>query len=224
MKIALIIPVYNEGVRFKLLLEEILKFFTRQDIIIIDDGSNDNPVENIPAGMRFLKHDVNCGKGQALRTGFNYAASEGYDWVITMDADGQHPPSCISSFIEKINGNNFQLIAGSRRKNFDGMPFDRRFSNLTTSFIMSVLSGQKILDAQCGFRAYNIDFINKIRLSTSSFDTENEILLNAFQLNVKIGWVDIPAIYSGEKSHIRRLPDTVRFLKLIIKYIFGKQF
>jgi hypothetical protein len=102
------------------------------------------------------------------------------------------------------------------------MPLDRRLSNTLTSFIFSLLSGQKILDAQCGFRLYSLDFIKSLRLKTEYFDTENELLLIAIKRKKRIGWVEIPAIYKGEISHIHHFGDTLRFIILVIKYISGR--
>lgn len=223
MKIALVIPVYNEGERFKALLKKISPFFPLVDTIIVDDGSTDGAVEGLESGeYHIIRHRENKGKGQALRTGFAEAAQKRYDWALTIDADGQHDPSRIPVFIEAAESGRFGIIIGSRRKDLASMPLDRRFSNLTTSLILSIMSGQKILDAQCGYRMYSMNFLKGVNLETTAFDTESELLLSAFKRKIPIGWVDIPTIYTKEKSHIHRGMDTFRFIAQVFKYIFGR--
>ena len=225
MKTAVIIPAYNESESIKKLIEKVKTNIEPQHIFIIDDGSTDGSLDNISENdCNIIRHPANMGKGKALQTGFKAASEAGYEWGITMDADGQHSPEHIPDFIGKAESGNYSMIAGCRRSDMSGMPRDRKFSNLTTSFLLSLISGRKIPDAQCGYRMYKLDFVNRLRLKTSGFDTENEILLAAFRRKINIGWVDIKTIYAGEKSHINRAADTLKFIKLIIKYITGRKF
>jgi len=222
---AVLIPVFNEGDKFRSFLTEVRKFFPPDRTIVIDDGSNDNCCQGLESfGVTLLRHPDNQGKGAALKTGFKYAIEQGYQWILTLDADGQHDPAYIPCFLEKSQSGNYGIIAGSRRKSLKTMPLDRRFSNLTTSFILSLISGQKILDAQCGHRLYAADFLRQISLKTFAFDTENELLLKAFKTGTKIAWLDIPTIYQGETSQIRRFTDTLKFLKLLFKFLCRNDF
>ncbi|MBC8277465.1 MAG: glycosyltransferase family 2 protein [FCB group bacterium] len=225
MKTAILIPVYNEGEIFGRFLQQVMKFADAEDIIIVDDGSTDGTcdgIENLTVNL--LRHIDNSGKGNALKTGFRQAIEAGYDWVLCMDGDGQHVPEKIPDFISAANESKYQLIIGNRRKNLESMPWDRKFSNLITSSFLSLIAGYKIHDAQCGYRMYRTDFLKEVDLKTSDFDTENEILLKAFKRRAAIGWVDIPVVYGDETSHINRLSDTLKFIKLIIRYLLGINF
>lgn len=220
---ALIIPVYNEGLRFQLLLESTVEYIKSEDTIIVDDASNDGGVDNLEMrGYVVIHHEENRGKGAALRSGFSTAVERGYSWAVTMDADGQHDAKCLPEFLHATVENRYDIIIGNRRKNLAGMPWDRRFSNLTTSLILSLISGQKIWDAQCGYRLYRLDFIESINIESNAFQAETELLLKAFSKGLKIGWVDIPTVYSDEKSHIHRTQDTLNFLKLIFKHLLHR--
>ena len=225
MKTAVLIPVYNEGEIFRRFLQKVLEYIDARDVIIVDDGSTDGTCDGLEnSGVTLLRHQHNSGKGNALKTGFRQAIEAGYDWVLCIDGDGQHVPEKIPDFISSAEASKYQIIIGNRRKDLKTMPWDRKFSNLVTSGFLSLLTGEKIYDAQCGYRMYKVDFLRSINLQTSDFDTENEILLKAFRRKTIIGWVDIPVVYGPEKSHINRLTDTLKFIKLIIRYLVSKDF
>jgi len=225
MKTAVLIPVYNEGEIFGRFIRLALEYIDARDVIIVDDGSTDGTCDGIEnLAVTLLRHEYNSGKGNALKTGFRQAVDAGYDWVLCMDGDGQHVPEKIPAFISAAGESKYQLIIGNRRRNLKAMPWDRKFSNLVTSCFLSLLAGTKIHDAQCGYRMYRADFLKDIDLKTSDFDTENEILLKAFKRRAAIGWVDIPVVYGDETSHINRLSDTLKFIKLIIRYLLGINF
>jgi glycosyltransferase involved in cell wall biosynthesis len=168
-----------------------------------------------------VRHPENCGKGWALRSAFRIVCNRDYKYAITIDADGQHPPSYLPKFIQELEQHHYDLIIGNRRKNLHNMPFDRKFSNIVTSAIVSLISGRSIPDGQCGFRAYSVEFLKSITLRTYSYETETELLLKALSIGLEIDWIDIPAIYQGEDSHIHRLRDTWKFLRLLLIFIFG---
>lgn len=224
MKTALIIPVYNEGERLRHLLNRTLQYFPPADTVIVDDGSTDRCAEGLDSeGFKLIRHLTNQGKGAALISGFKLAQLEGFEWALTMDADGQHDPEAVPAFIAAAATGTYDLVIGHRRQERAKMPWDRRFSNFTTSLALSIVSGQKIRDAQCGYRMYRLDFVRNLNLKTSAFDTENELLLEAFRQKRKIGWVEIPIIYTDAPSHIRRWQDTKKFLILLTKYIFSRK-
>ena len=225
MNTFILIPVFNEGEKFPALLKQIREYVNPSDLLVVDDGSTDNCCRGLEAtGVNLIYHPVNQGKGAALQTGFGWAMEHGYEWVLTMDADGQHDPAYIPRFLEAAIESDAGIIAGSRRESMKSMPLDRRFSNLTTSWILSIVSGQKILDAQCGYRLYSTDFLRKITLRTTSFDTENELLLKAFKTNTKIAWIDMLKPFHVHHIHIRCLHLSLQDLYLFVKYIFRSGF
>ena len=222
MKCILIIPVYNEGEKLAAFMKRVVEYFHPGDILVIDDGSTDGCVDNVSyLGIKTVRHSDNLGKGTAIKTGFKEGLKHGYEWIMTMDGDGQHEPSYIPQFLDFARRGEHSLIIGSRQCNFGGMPFSRRFSNYTTSLLLSILAGKRIMDAQCGYRIYRADFIRHLKLKTTGFDTETEILLEAFRLKAKIGWIPISTIYRDEISHINKFRDTLRFTRLICNHIFS---
>jgi 5-formyltetrahydrofolate cyclo-ligase len=227
--IAILMPAYCEGKYIKDVLSECLQ--CGLDLIIIDDGSADNTVEIIekfPKPVKpkitLIKHQINKGKGEALKTGFNFAVKNDYSGVITMDADGQHKVSEIEDFIRMAENENPDIIVGSRFKNTKGMPFIRLATNFFTSWLISAIAGKKIDDVQSGFRYVSLRALKNINLETKNFDTEPEILLKASWLNYIIKNIPISTIYhNGFVSHVNPIKDTIKFFKLVFRSLKWKK-
>lgn len=216
MKVAILIPAYNEANNMRDTLTGIS--FNRKDIIVVDDGSTDNTGEIAKQeGATVLYHSYNMGKGRAHRTGFKYISNNGYDYLITMDADGQHSPEEILLFKEGISENKEDLIIGTRKLSLKDMPLLRYFTNFTTSFFVSLLCGKRVKDSQSGFRAIRTEIVEKVSLSTSRFQTESELIIKTARLGYKIGFLPIKTIYQKNGvSYIHPLKDTIRFILLAI--------
>lgn len=221
MRTCVIIPTYNESKAIGEIVRKIRALDLRT--IIIDDGSVDDTVKIAEAnGAQVLRNPVNQGKGSSLVKGYNYALAEGFDTVISVDGDGQHSCEDIPVFLKKAESSNFAIIVGNRMDITKQMPFLRIMVNRFMSGLISMITGQHIPDSQCGFRLVKKDLLEKVNLSTSKYETESEILIQASQLGFKIGYVPIKTIYSGQKSQINPFIDTLRFLRFIIIHAFRK--
>ena len=95
------------------------------------------------------------------------------------------------------------------------MPVQRRMSNRLTSFILSKKTNQKILDSQCGFRAYSSKLLQSVKTSYNGFEAESEIIVKATRKGFKIRFVDIPTIYGTEKSKMKALKAIIGFIKVM---------
>lgn len=218
-RIMIIIPAYNEEGSIAKLLTSLN--FPPQDIIVVDDGSIDNTFsESQSFGVHVIRHEKNEGKGMAHRTGFNFASKEEARWVITMDADGQHSPKDIPKFIKAIKEKKGDMIIGEREVTIRTMPFLRFLTNLWTSFIVSILEGKRVKDAQSGFRAISKEIFTSISLSTNNFQTESEIIIKAARRGFRITSVPIRTIYNESYSYIKPFLDTLRFIKLAFQSLW----
>ena len=214
-KICAVIPFYNEQ---PFILSVVLKTLNYVDkIIAINDGSIDGS-ENIIKDLEkviLLNLNFNCGKGKALQVGFDEIVKDDFDIVVTIDGDNQHDPKNIPEFIDKLK--DFDIVVGNRLTNTNSMPFQRILSNRITSFLMSLKTGQNILDSQCGFRAYKKEVLQSVRTNYFGYEAESEILIYAARRGYKIGFVSIPTIYGDEKSKMNPLKAILGFIKVLFK-------
>ena len=222
-KPAILIPAYNEGKYIKDVIIECRRY--GNDIIVVDDGSTDNTGEVLKSldclsGPRviLIEHEINKGKGEALKTGFQCALENDYCGVVTIDADGQHKVSEIADFLKSLETNGPDVIVGSRLNNSKGMPFVWLATNVFTSWLISVIAGKKISDVQSGFRYLGHNVLKNIKLETKNFDTESEVLLKASWMDYKIINIPISTIYHKDfVSHVNPFKDTLKFFKLIFR-------
>jgi glycosyltransferase involved in cell wall biosynthesis len=225
MNIGVIIPVYNVGVLLEDVLSKVLAYVSPNRIYVIDDGSTDNSADiALKAGVGLIRHEINSGKGEALKSGFKRILEDALDGVITLDGDGQHDPAFIPDFIETAESSSSELVLGVRRFRIGEMPLDRIFSNRTTSLIVSLLSGKKVPDSQCGYRLIRSSVLKGLTLKSSYYETETELLVRAAWKGCKIEFCPVSITYSGEPSHIHRLRDTVCFCRLIVRLILERCF
>jgi glycosyltransferase involved in cell wall biosynthesis len=214
-----LIPAFNARESLPKLIREIQDLPVRPaHIFIVDDGSTDGTAETIAhLSVQIVRQKKNKGKGAALIAGFSFFREQSDAHVlICLDSDGQHPPAFIPDFLDKCN-NESCMVIGNRRKIGVRMPFHRILSNSITSIIVTLVTGQKIPDSQCGFRLIHRDIVpvfNGVR--EQGFQAETEMILLAARAGIQIRSVPIPTVYDGQKSYIRHIGDTLRFIKIVL--------
>jgi glycosyltransferase involved in cell wall biosynthesis len=154
-----VVPAYNEAATVGDVIRKLRREAPAFDVIAIDDGSTD-ATGSIAAreGADVVRHPFNLGIGGAVQTGFTYALERGYDYMVQVDADGQHDPSEIPVLIDEMRGHpEIDVICGSRfLKDLQYVgPVSRRAGIHLFAFLLSRLVGQKITDPTSGFRLYN---------------------------------------------------------------------
>ncbi|HOD53493.1 MAG TPA: glycosyltransferase family 2 protein [Candidatus Cloacimonadota bacterium] len=215
-----IVPIYNSMEHLDQLFREISSYIPLNQIIAVDDGSSDQSsalCEN--AGVRLISFKKNKGKGAALKAGFEYAIQNAFEFAFTIDSDLQHSPHSIPRFFRKQNYTMADLLIGKRDFSFRKMPFMRILSNSITSAIVSLISGQKVYDSQCGYRLYRLDKLRNLHIHSDRYQYETEIILKMSNHLCKIDYVSIATIYNGEVSYIRSFRDIMNFIKVIFRHI-----
>jgi glycosyltransferase involved in cell wall biosynthesis len=217
-RIAAVIPAYNEEKHISDVVRR-----TRQkldDVLVVDDGSQDTTAERArEAGAEVIVHEQNRGKGETIKTGLRHWLDRQFDFVIILDADGQHRPEEIDRFIAAaLSVDEPKLILGSRMNDVASMPRLRLIVNRWMSERISALCGQEIPDTQCGFRMLHRQLIPEVLGGTARFDYETEMLILVSQKGFRIDSVPISTVYSDEVSSIHPVRDTIRFFKLMRRY------
>lgn len=216
MRGCVIIPAYNEEMTIGPVVREIKA--KGLDCVVINDGSSDKTrqvAEN--EGAYVISHPTNYGKGASLNDGFRYSLNRNYDYVITMDGDGQHNPNEIDNFLKAAEEDDIQIILGNRMWNPKDMPLIRRLTNRFTSLLISSIVHQKLPDSQCGFRLIKSEVLKIIACTTTKYEIESEVIIRTARAGFEIKSIPIKSIYRGEKSQIRPVVDTLRFINFILK-------
>ena len=221
MKIAIVIPAHNEAQTIGPLVESVRAF--GYVCIVINDGSVDKTEELAgQAHAVVLRTATKSGKGNALKVGFDYVLNNGYEALIAMDGDGQHSPADIAAFVACYQNKNADIVSGNRMNNSRGMPPVRLATNHFMSWLISLFCRQHIPDTQCGFRLIKSNVLREIKLESSDFEIETEVLIKASKKGFKIVSVDIQTIYRDEVSKIQPVRDTVRFIAYLWRELIRK--
>jgi glycosyltransferase involved in cell wall biosynthesis len=217
-RIAAVIPAYQEEKH----VSEVARRAHAQleNVLVVDDGSTDATSDRArSAGVDVVVHPQNRGKGESIKTGLHYWLQRGSEYVVLLDADGQHLPEEISRFVEAAaSDNEAKIFIGSRMNDTSTMPFVRRIVNRYMSGKISRVCGQQIPDTQCGFRMLHRDIIPEVLSGASRFEYETEMLIIASKKGHRVASVPITTVYSDEVSSINPVRDTLRFFKLMRRY------
>lgn len=218
MKYCLIIPTYNNASTLLDVVERSLAVCA--DVIVVNDGSTDQTSDLLAAmdNVTVVSYTPNKGKGHALCEGFRKAKTMGFDYAITIDADGQHFPEDIQNLLSTLNGeidkgNEKVLVVGSRNLNAPGMPSGNTFANKFSNFWFTVQTAQRLPDTQTGFRIYPLHHLPNLSFITSRYESELELLVFSAWRNVKIVPSPVRVYYPPAEervSHFRPFADFAR--------------
>lgn len=213
-----VIPAYNEVQGIARVVEGAKLHLP---VLMVDDGSIDETaVQAEMAGATILRQTPNQGKGAALRAGFRWALAQGYEAVVTLDADGQHDPAEIPLFLDAYHTTRADLIIGQR--DFSRMPPARRLANWLGGLTYSWALGQPIADNQSGYRLISRRLLEMILTGVEQgFEYEVEMITTCVRCKFPLGWVPIQTIYAGEKSHINPVRHLRNFARLVWRTRWG---
>lgn len=222
-KICILIPTYNNAKTLSRVLNGVQEY--TQHIIIVNDGSSDQTASILQQynHLKIISLSKNQGKGNALQVGFQEALKMGYEYALTIDSDGQHYPSDIPVFIEKLL--EFQkpiLLIGSRNMNQDSVPKKSSFGHKFSNFWFHFETGIKLTDTQSGYRLYPLLYIPK-KFFTKKFEFEIEIIVRTAWNGIPVQNVPIQVLYDPTErvSHFRPFRDFTRIsiLNTILVFI-----
>lgn len=177
MKTFIVIPAYNEGKTIGEIVRRCKKY---GEVIVVDDGSKDDTSrKSKTAGATVIEHKINKGYGRTLYDGIKFAIRKKADYIITIDADGQHDPEDIPKFIERLESG-CDVIVGSRFLGGRQWGSLKRMTALKLLALqVRVFSGLKLTDVQSGFRGYNSKVFEKIELTDFGMGLSVELPIKA---------------------------------------------
>ena len=188
------IPAFNEEHFIGKVVKNCLKY--ADQVVVCDDGSVDNTYEIADAaGANVIRHEKNCGKGEAFQSLFQFARHSNVDVIVTIDGDGQFLPEEIPKLVKKIESNEADVVIGYR---FDGaaeMPNYRKFGNKMLDKMTNMATQLSVRDTQSGFRAYSKNIIKLIDFKKKGFGVDAEILINAVKNGARISEEKVSVIY-----------------------------
>jgi glycosyltransferase involved in cell wall biosynthesis len=191
-------------------------------VVVIDDGSCDGTGQSVAdLPVILLVHSKNCGKGAALKTGFSWALQQGFDGVITLDADGQHDPTAVSQLLDEADKKGYDCLLASRHSQFEEMAGLRKVWNRFGVWCIRKRTGFEITDSQSGFRYYRSKLLQAVQLEKNGYDLEMELLVKGWKAGFKIGSLPVPARVADGRatSHYRPVQDTVTICMTFLRYM-----
>jgi glycosyltransferase involved in cell wall biosynthesis len=217
LSIAALVPAYQAAAHLGEVLLGLRALAAPPHVLVVDDGSRDATAEVARQfGAQVHSFAANRGKGHALLAGFERLRE--FDAVVTLDADGQHPPACLPAFVAAAEAG-ADLVLGTRALTPD-MPLARRIANRFSSTWCSAIAGQPIADSQCGYRLYRREVLRRTPVQASRYEVETEMAVRAARLGFKVAQVEIPTVYGDEVSHLSPTRDVPRIIAMMLRLTF----
>ena len=215
MQVAALVPAYQAAAKLGEVLRRLAALDCPPVVLVVDDGSRDGTAQVARRhGARVLSFAANRGKGHALLAGFA-ALREEFEAVVTLDADGQHPPECLPMLVQAAE-DGADLVLGARARTPD-MPLARRFANGFSSGWATWLAGQRVSDSQCGYRLHSRRLLEHTPLTPGRYEVETELVVRAARLGFRIAEVEIPTIYGAEQSQVHAFRDVPRIVGTLLR-------
>jgi len=213
VEVTVLLPAYNEEQSIGSTIREIKQRHPDFEILVVDDGSSDNTrQEAINAGANVMRHPHNIGNGAAIKTGLRYASGE---WVLMMDADGQHRPEDIVGLLQ--HKGDYDMVVGARSRG-SKTSWHRDLANFIYNWLASYVTKFKVEDLTSGFRLVKNDRVSKyIYLLPNTFSYPSTITMAYLRSGLSIKYVPIQTLARQGKSKIKLFQDGIRFFLIITR-------
>lgn len=211
--VTVLIPAYNEEHSIGKTILKIQELHPDFEILVVDDGSTDSTMQvAMDAGANVWPHPYNIGNGAAIKSGLRAAKG---DWVIMMDADGQHNPEDIALLLE--HKDSYDMVVGARSRNSE-TSLHRDIANFLYNRIASYVTTFRIPDLTSGFRLVRKETVsNFIYLLPNTFSYPTTLTMAYLRLGYSLKYVSIKSNRRIGKSKIKLAEDGIRFLLIIFK-------
>ena len=212
--LSIVLPAKNESNSLKTLIPQLKSIAPEAEILVINDGSTDDTATVASdAGAKVITRPYSQGNGAAIKTGARNATGE---IIIFMDADGQHDPEDIPVLLDKLN-QGYDMVVGARNASTHAS-MSKRFANSFYNRLATIMTGHKIEDLTCGYRAVRANKFRKfLYLLPNSFSYPTTSTMAFFRSGFPVAYIPIHAGKREGKSHIKILKDGIRFFIIILK-------
>ena len=212
--VTILVPAYNEENGIGPVLDELKKLNLPGEILVIDDGSTDKTFERAQAtGVQVIRHDINRGYGQALKSGILAARN---DIIVITDADGTYPNEELENLLSYISTHD--MVVGARTGSQVKIPIIRQPAKKFLNILANYLAGTRIPDLNSGMRAFRKDVALKFfNILPSGFSFTTTITLAMLSNGYRVKYFPINYHQREGKSKIHPIRDTIGFTLLIVR-------
>ena len=229
-KVTIVLPSLNPDEKLNKVVDGLLSAGF-EDIVLVNDGSDEAHLEPFRQAaahkeVTLLTHEVNKGKGRALKTAFSYVVDNRKQTagVITVDGDNQHTVKDIRACAEKMLECKDKVILGCRDFTQDNVPWKSRVGNVSTSLVFRLLCGIKISDTQTGLRAIPYQYLPLMcEVEGERFEYETQMLFAIKKNHIGMEEVKIETVYleDNASTHFDPIKDSLKIYKIIFKFMIS---
>jgi glycosyltransferase involved in cell wall biosynthesis len=224
-KIGVLIPAFNEEKNIQRVITTVQAVVPGVDIVVVNDGSKDSTANLArQVGAKVISHPYNMGYGVACQTGYKYASRHGYDYIVQMDADGQHEPACVKDLLQAVQDPEVDIVLGSRWLSdvlYNGSLL-RKFGKHFFAFLANLLTGLKVTDPTTGFQALSrrVIYFYSTEIYPADYpDADMIILLKRAGFRIK----EIPVVMyrnnTGQSMHSGLLRPIYYGMKMMLSIL-----
>jgi dolichol-phosphate mannosyltransferase len=229
-KILVIIPTYNEAENIGKVVKQVLEAGKNAEVLVVDDSSPDgtakivNDISKADNRVHLLVREKKSGLGTAYVKGFRYAMDNGFGFVMEMDADLSHEPTAIPKFQQALL-NHADVVVGSRYAfgvSVINWPMKRLLLSYGANIFARVVTGVPVNDMTAGFKAFKIDVLKSIDLSSiraNGYAFQVEMNVRAYRRGFKI--VEIPIVFTERRVGVSKMSKGIVFEAIKIVLILG---
>lgn len=214
MKTIAVIPSFNEYQQIQKVVDAALTYVDA--VVVVDDGSKHPLPDHLTTNTRLtvLRHEINLGKGAAMKTGVQFALNKHFEVVVFLDADGQHRPEEIPRLLEPIQANRADIVFGVRHFHHR-MPLVAKMGNIFLSVMLGLLFRVRVSDTQSGFRAFRLAAYPQLAWESPRYAVETEMIVNVGKHHLRFAEVPIETIYLDKYKGTTVIDGIRIFLNMI---------
>lgn len=216
-RILVAVPAYNEAGTIARVVTRVRDALPGYDLLVVNDGSGDETGQILRRlGVTVATHPCNLGYGRAVQTAIKYALSCGYDALVTLDADGQHPPEAVSAMMEEFDASRWDVLIGSRyiaTRSYRAAPLGRRIGMRLFSTLVRIVIGQRVYDTSSGLKIIRRDVFEPLT-HWHFVDFHAETIVYLMRLGHRVG--EFP-VTMAERTHGHSMHTAINYLKYPLK-------